>query len=192
MNILIDGHTAADVCTAVEFIYERILCQAHNAPTLQLWESVDQARPIVRFAHKFDMTIILEECDECLSAKVRENLQPGGQSPPMFSSRELTIAWAALAEQCSLGKLLACSELFMAMMTDGNFWAGDNSAVQHLSQASLLRILTAARTQASAQVLGKCKYIYQSHVCKYCSLHLPNEQVVNVNHLMSWQSAGDA
>lgn len=156
------GDSIADVCFAVKYVYQRALCQIANAPGRQLWRSVDSARPIIKFAHKYNMQIILEECDACLSEKAQK--VPGGVPVPrlghtkfettpyseIFHSVESTIAWAVLAADCSLSHLLAESELFLASMvvTDLGFWHNHDGAVQSLSKESLLRVMGAAQLNA--------------------------------------------
>lgn len=54
------GHTVSDTCTALEFLYQRSSLGLTDTPSKQLWQSVDKARPVINFAHKFDMKAILE------------------------------------------------------------------------------------------------------------------------------------
>lgn len=61
------GYTVADICTVLKFLYKRTATVAADTPSDCLWESVEDASPIIRFLHKFDMQIILQECDEFLS-----------------------------------------------------------------------------------------------------------------------------
>lgn len=51
------GHTLRDTCAALKFLYQRSM----GSPSKQLWKSVAAARPIIKFAHKFDMKGILKE-----------------------------------------------------------------------------------------------------------------------------------
>lgn len=63
------GHTVGDICTFLQFLYKRTATSAEDTPSNGLWKSVEDARPIIQFAHKFNMQTILHECDTCLSQK---------------------------------------------------------------------------------------------------------------------------
>ena len=110
------GHTVADICTSLKFLYKRTTTEAKDTPSKGLWNSVEDARPIIQFAHKFNMQTILQECDTCLSQKAETD------STGIFRDDDSTVAWAALAEECGLKKLLANAELYMVKNVDPAFW----------------------------------------------------------------------
>ena len=57
------NHNFADVCAAVEFLYQWTTSDWENNPSRARWTDVDKARPIIQFAHKFNMKSILKACD---------------------------------------------------------------------------------------------------------------------------------
>ena len=67
------GHTIPDIRIFLEYLYQRSVLGLTDTPSKELWRSVDKARPIITFAHKFDMKGILEDCDTCLSEKADED-----------------------------------------------------------------------------------------------------------------------
>ena len=136
------GHTTRDTCAALKFLYQRSMTET---PSKQLWKSVAAARPIIKFAHKFDMKGILKECDSCLSEKAQE---AGKLGVHMFSDNEAVIARAALAEECDLSNLLATAEVYMVKNLDPTFWQSESFAVHKLSQACFLRLLQGAQYHA--------------------------------------------
>lgn len=148
------GHTISDTCVFLKYLYQRSILGLTDTPSKKLWRSVDKARPIITFAHKFDMTGILEECDTCLSEKADRQ---GGKL--VFSSTDVTCAWAALADGCSLKKLLSKAEVFMLQSVDSKFWQSDSMATYQLSRACLARILRAAQQEMAAT-----KSLYASHL----------------------------
>ena len=135
------GHTTRDTCAALKFLYQRSMLDLTETPSKQLWKSVAAARPIIKFAHKFDMKGILKECDSCLSEKAQFGVH-------MFSDNEAVIAWAALAEECDLSNLLATAEVYMVINLDPTFWQSESFAVHKLSQACFLSLLQGAQYHA--------------------------------------------
>ena len=134
------GHTVADICASLEFLYQRTAVQSAETPSKDLWKSVADAGPIIRFAHKFDMQTILQECDTCLSQKAWES-----DGKVIFKDIDATVAWATLAEECGLSPLLANAELFMVKNADPAFWQSPVFVTHKLSSTCLLRMLRAAQ-----------------------------------------------
>ncbi len=66
----------------------------------------------------------------------------------MFNDNEAVIAWAALAEECDLGDLLATAETYMVEKLDPTFWQSKSFAAHKLSQACFLRLLHGAQYHA--------------------------------------------
>ncbi|KAL3136634.1 hypothetical protein ABBQ38_005875 [Trebouxia sp. C0009 RCD-2024] len=90
------------------------------------------------------MKSVMEECEHCLSQKadVQNAKRIGFVAGTIFSSIDVTIAWAKLAEDLSLNKLLSKVEAFMVQSDDANFW---QSATHQLSRACLSRVLQATQ-----------------------------------------------
>jgi len=141
LSVPMTGHTTRDTCAALKFLYQRSMLDLTETPSKQLWKSVAAARPIIKFAHKFDMKGILKECDSCLSEKAQFGVH-------MFSDNEAVIAWAALAEECDLSNLLATAEVYMVINLDPTFWQSESFAVHKLSQACFLSLLQGAQYHA--------------------------------------------
>ncbi len=157
------GHTLRDTCATLKFLYQRSALDLTETPSKQLWKSLANARVIIKFAHKFYMKGILKECDSCLAAKAQEEgerkhqpLQWFGKEKAMFSNNEDVVAWAALAEEYGLSKLLATAELYMVKTADSAFWQSQTFAEHRLSQACFMRLLRGAQYHASSL----------SHICR--------------------------
>ena len=132
------GHSAIDVQMALQFLYERVGADhANDTPSKWLWH-VEESRPILQFAHKYNMQNVLKECDHYLTEKAQHF---DGQT--FFSDFERTVAWATLADQCDLSYLLAHAELFMVKTADNTFWT--SAAARELNPGCLLRMLQAAQ-----------------------------------------------
>lgn len=209
LSVAMAGHTIADTGAVLRSLYQRSALPLTNTPSKQLWKSVDAARPIVKFAHKFNMKSVLEECDSCLSEKAQD-----GDGRVMFSTSEAVIAWAELAEECDLKHLLACTLLFMVKAMDPAFWQPDSFAKHNLSQACWTRLMQAAQHnmrdsarifQTQQQTIGtpphdiqiKCydKYRGGAHPLHQCwcvrcngppKAAFPAGEHVSIASLMSW------
>lgn len=140
LSVAMAGHTIADTGAVLRYLYQRSAFPLTNNPSKQLWMSVDAARPIIKFAHKFNMKSVLEECDSCLSEKAQD-----GDGQVVFSTSEAVIAWAELAEECDLKHLLACTLLFMVKAMDPAFWQPDSFANHNLSQTCWMKLMQAAQ-----------------------------------------------
>ncbi len=198
------GHTVRDTCTALKFLYLRSVLDLTETPSKQLWKSVAAARPIIKFAHKFDMKGILKECDHCLSEKAQE---AGGHGVHMFSNNEAVIAWAALAEECDLSNLLATAEVHMVKTLDPIFWQSKSFAGHKLSQACFLRLLQGAQYHAiksacihKAQqqtsnpaklLVDKCPNYIHEGWCIHCHPHthtFPAGDHASISQMLIWHN----
>ncbi|KAL3136635.1 hypothetical protein ABBQ38_005876 [Trebouxia sp. C0009 RCD-2024] len=135
------GHTLSDTCAVLKFLYERITLGL-DSPSKRLWQSLEKARLIIHFLHKYDMKGIMQECEHCLCEKTEE-----ADGRLIFSSTDVTIAWANLAEKFSLNKLQSKVELFMVTCVDADFW---QSATQQLSRTCLSMVLQAKELERAA------------------------------------------
>ena len=123
---------------ALQFLYERAGADhANHTPSKWLWH-VEELRPILQFAHEYNMQNVLKECDHYLTEKAQHN-----DGKRFFSDFERTVAWATLADQCHLSYLLAHAEMFMVKTADNTFWT--SAAARQLNPGCLLRMLQAAQ-----------------------------------------------
>lgn len=158
------GHTIENTSIALKFVYQRVVGSLTDAPSRQLWQSVGKARPVIEFAHKFDMRSILEEADTCLSeaAQIQDDEK-------MLDSTDDIVAWANLAHDYCLKKLLSEVELVMLRSNDTDLW--QSSVAQQLPQACQWRVLRAAQQNRRAQ------HTYGIHA-------------VDSDTLLKWQECG--
>lgn len=194
------GHTVADICASLKFLYQRTAVQSAETPGKDLWKSVADAQPIIRFAHKFDMQTILQECDTCLSQKAGEADGKG-----IFKDNVTAVAWAALAEECDLSTLLANAELFMVKNADPEFWQSPGFATHKLSSTCMLRMLRAAQhnmvSWSNNLAVGNaahatwarqyCRRCQAGHVwCPMCNPdNKPTGSHASISTLISWQQS---
>ena len=167
------GHTIGDTSIALSFLYQRVLGSMTPAPSKQLWQSVDQARPAIEFAHKFDMRCILDEADTCLSEAA--STLHGDQ---MFDSMDAIVAWANLAHGCCLKKLLSEVELVVLKSHSTDIWRSPVAC--QFPQACQLRVLRAAqqdRAALEADLKCGCNRTW-------------GVKHVNSSTLLSWQECG--
>ena len=173
-----------------------------ETPSKDLWKSVADARPIIQFAHKFDMQTILQECDTCLSQKAGD-----ADGKVIFQDNDTAVAWAALAEECGLSTLLANAELFMVKNADPEFWQSPVFATHKLSSTCMLRMLRAAqqymiswsatfavRAPHADWEQSQCKTCYERVYCRRCcSRSYPDKQPsashVSLSTLIDWQQS---
>lgn len=169
------GHTFADVCIAVKFLYQRTTSHWENSPCKDIWKDIHTARPILRFAHKFNMKSLLQDCDLCLSEKAQEDHRKDVALDP--SDADAALMWAALAEECNLTRLLSHVELFMVKPLTPKSWLSGNPATSQLSSACVFRVLraaqeysTASRTALEAHIAAMVRHhdTHRSHI-SYCS-----------------------
>ena len=134
------SHTFVDVRAAVMFLYQWTTSNLENTPSRELWKDIDTTRPLLQFAHKFNMKNVLKDCDICLTEKARQD-----EGRKLFSHTDEVALWAVLAEECQLSHLLSHAELFMAKHLTPTSWLSDSSCAAQLSPACLLRVLRAAQ-----------------------------------------------
>ena len=87
------------VCTTLKYLYDG--CTKINTSKLQ---TVEDAYHVTSFAHKYDMSELLEECETYL---VEQVTIPSN----LFSQPGDAVRWTLLAEKCSLCTFLAHCEL---------------------------------------------------------------------------------
>lgn len=165
------GHTIQNTSIALKFVYQRVVGSVTHAPSKQLWQSVGQARPVIEFAHKFDMRSILEEADTCLSEAAQ--LDYGVEE--MFDSTDAIVAWANLANDFCLKKLLSEVELVMLDSNDTDLW--QSSVAHQVPQACQLRVLRAAQQDRAAFKRDLASGVSRAYGVKH----------VSSSTLLSWQ-----
>ena len=177
------SHTFADVCAAVKFLYQWTTTDWQNTPSRELWKDIDTTRPILQFAHKFDMKGVLKDCDVCLTEKAQED-----QGKKLFCHTDAVILWAVLAEECKLTQLLSHAELFMAKTLTPPTWVCSNPATSQPSSACLFRALRAAQQYTTALEAS-----LTAHLRASTSLHaqiMAGAKYTSVETLQCWQSKG--
>ena len=121
-----------DVCTTLKYLYDG--CTVLSATQLK---SIEDAYCVSKFAHKYDMRALLEECEAYL---VKQAAFPG----TLFTQPGATVRWTLLAEKCEMSTLLAHCLLFMARKSDDFFWTDPAEKATQLSTDSLLCMLKVA------------------------------------------------
>ena len=84
LSVPLPGDVLVDTRAALKYIYQRVVCSLEVTPSKLLWRSIDEAHPILQFAHKYDMSsvlTVLAECDCCLV-----------QKPVLFHTTNSTVA----------------------------------------------------------------------------------------------------
>lgn len=198
------GHTVADICTSLKFLYKRTTMEAAETPSKNLWQSIEDARPIVQFVHKFNMRTILQEFDTCLAR------QAAASSERIFMDDNSIVAWAALAEECGLKTLLAHAELFMVKIRARAFWQSPAFDQHKLSNSCMRRMLQAAQLhmndwnskfspgacQDDAWAQSHCRSCNTKVWCTNCArLHPERKPIVahaSLSRMISWQQSSVA
>lgn len=154
----LSGHTVQEVCAVLEYLYQRHANTSLQTPSRSLWESPAAARSIIKFAHKYDMFVIVLECDAFLCQRAEEN------PSSIFQNIETTVAWAALAEECNMKTFLSHAEFHMVSSKDRNLWQHPAFAKHGLSSASLLRMLRAAQMNLEQKLFKPSSVLISAHV----------------------------
>ena len=94
-----------DVRIALGYLYRG--CAISSSSALQL-KSCDDAKSLVKFAHKYSIRSLLDACETYL-VNCLQHLEHG----VFFTDTKAWVDWTALAEECELDTLLAHCELFM-------------------------------------------------------------------------------
>lgn len=179
-HVPMPGHTTSDICMVLKYLYQRAIRQSADTPSKDLWKSVEDARPIIQFVHKFNMQTILEECDTCLSDKAQEK-----EGKDIFKDTDTVLAWTVMAEECGLKALLATAELFMIKNHDPAFWQSPAFLTYNISSRCLLRMLRGAQVhmndaikllapenfQDAEWARSECLNCRQKVFCATCSQH---------------------
>ena len=129
------GESLQDTITALTFPYRNCVFSS----SAQSINSPEDARPLLKFGHKYGMQGMLDAIETYLIAQVQEAGPDGHYA--LMKSNEAVASWTALAEKCGLSKLLAHCEKFMIKDHDSDLWHDKALVADGVSRASLLRIL---------------------------------------------------
>lgn len=133
------------------YIYERATYKYQVEPI----QSIDDAKTLAKFAHKYDIMHMLDASEKYLIEKVSRNdpqLRAKDGSHPL-------VALTTLAEQCGLHNLLAHCEVLLVQQDDRSLWTPEAVTPGQISQDSLLRMLRAYQihsTRVSQQSSAYC------------------------------------
>ena len=78
VSVPLPGETLLDIGRVLKFLYQRLIMPNAESPFKQLCSSPDDIYPILRFAHKWNMQVILDECDKSLAAAATAEPYAGG------------------------------------------------------------------------------------------------------------------
>ena len=139
LEIPLVGDEVVDVRTSLEYLYKG--CAICSSSTLYL-KSSDDAKSLVKFAHKYNIKSLVEACETYLVDCLQ---QPGHHD--LFRNTEAIVEWTALAEEFELDTLLAHCELFMMSDRDRHKWSHPAMTTDHISRRCLLRMLRGLQFQ---------------------------------------------
>ena len=108
-----------------------------SKPNLQ---SVEDAVSLAKFAHKYDVTDLVYECESYLV--ITANVDRGSA---LFSVVEAVMSLLMLAASCCMNTLLAHCELFMIRQEDKSLWQHPALLSDKISRQCLLRLLRGAQ-----------------------------------------------
>lgn len=137
LRIPLVDDAAKDVCTALTYFYRGCAVMSPSKPDLK---STEDAISLAKFAHKYDVTDLVRECESYLVAKAQIN-----SGSAMFTNVPATMSLLFLAETCRMDELLAHCELFMIKSQDKNFWQNPALLSEGVSRQCLLRLLRGAQ-----------------------------------------------
>ncbi len=177
---LIDD-TSSEISTVLGYLYRHCKFSTGLGP-LQL-KTPDDARALIKFAHKYNIEGLLPGCEAYLIDEVQK-LSPQNKWV-LFKRNEIIVAWTELAEQCGLKRFLAYCEQFMIQDGDESFWHDPSVKSDRLSHGCLLRVLRghqAYRKNSQAYI----RTLRQRAVSTFSG---SRELDVGVDSLLEWQQA---
>ena len=165
------GESLQDAIKALTFLYSNCVFSTN----VQSINSPEDAKPLIKFGHKYGMQGMLDAIETHLISQVQEGDGENGMYV-MMKSNEAVVSWTALAEGFGLSRLLAHCERFMVMDHDTSLWHDKALVADGVSRASLLRILRAlqySRSRMQANLSHKRDYD------------------VDISTLMQWQKSAE-
>ena len=139
LEIPLVGDEVPDVRTALEYLYKG--CTICSSSALHL-KSNDDARSLVKFAHKYNIKSLVEACETYLVGCLQ---QTGHHS--FFTSTEAIVKWTTLAEECELDHLSGSLRARYDNDWDRNKWSHAAMTSDHISRRCLLRMLRGLQLQ---------------------------------------------
>ena len=170
------GDKLEDVLTVLKYCYQSCRLFSCSKPALV---SAQDACSLARFAHKYDMRPLLQECEVYLISQAQ--LAEANHTSIDVSA---IVTWVLVAETCHLMRLLAHCELVLAKSWDVGCWQHNClMSNESISRSSLLRILRAAQHHTIASE----HRMQQIVVNRYNCFSHTSSCYVTVETLMAWQ-----
>ena len=173
------GESIQDTIVALSFLYRNCVFST----SVQSIASPEDARPLIKFAHKYGMQGMLDAIETYLIDQVQQT-DPENGNYILMKSNEAVVSWTALAENCGLTKLLAHCEKFMIVDRDLCLWHDKALVADIVSRASLLRMLRAL--QASKDLM-EAHIIQLTSRCKV----MKRDYDVDIETLLRWQKSAE-
>lgn len=129
------GETLADVSLVLTYIYNNTTIKCQNEPI----QSIDDAKTLARFAHKYDMVEMRHACEEYLISKVSAN----DASLEATEAVQPLVALVDLAECCEMDHLLTYCEVLLVSQGNSSLWDSKAVVSGQISRETLLRMLRA-------------------------------------------------
>lgn len=134
-----------DVYTALMHLYKGCTVITPSTPEIR---SAEEAKALVRFAHKYSITSLINASEDYLVELAQDDvagdLVVSGENC-LFDTNEALVSCVVLAEACSLKRLLAHCELFMIKSKDMTVWYDSAVTSNKISNSCLLRMLRGAQ-----------------------------------------------
>lgn len=144
------GENIHDVKITLTYLYKSCVFSTDATPV----NSPEDAKALIKVAHKFGMQSMLDASEAYLIPQVRAVDEDSKFI--LMTNNEALVSWTALAEECGLSKLLAHCEDFMIRDDDESLWHDKALLDDRVSRNSLLRILRALqKSKAQAGRLGR-------------------------------------
>lgn len=173
-EVPLHGESVKDVDLVLTFVYHNFTFKSQTKPI----QSIDDAKMLATFAHKYNMRQMLSACEQYLISKAKDkDLQAKDGEQPL-------VGLSIFAEQCGLHKLLAHCENLLVRQEDTNLWQCKAVMSGQVSQGSLLRMLRAFQMQ--------CTEMHSSFYGGYAaSRHHAHRGFPTVTDMLDWQT-GDS
>ena len=177
--------TLADICKVLKFLYQRLLMPYTSSPSKQLCSSYDDIHPIVRLAHKWNMQVILDECDKSLTSAVKDN----SSFADSLKDAAVAVKWAALAEKFDLSEFLAHVELALVRNDVTFSWLSKDLALETLSKKCICRLLQGLQCAVftAEDTLAVTQHSYHYHGPRPGARRIAADLEVSAPVLQKWR-----
>ena len=143
LEIPLSGDQASDVHIYAGYPLQR--CRECVTTSFPRIKSIDDAKAVITFAHKYTCTSLLEACEAYLVGLAQKDMSgDSGDQYHLFSSNQAILFWTELAEACHMDTLLAHCELSMVKDRDELLWRHPALTSGKISRSCLLRLLRAS------------------------------------------------